>query len=487
MDSANVNIDILHLILQHSDQHAVSQIMKTCHLLNREGVQYLLRALPTISTPSQALSFLVFVLPSRKSADIGHRLRCIDCLHVMSFDDLEVEMVAKLLLPFFTLAAPHAPNFSFLEIDNAERFFAEVPELPAAVAELTTLNVLKLDDVGEKTVVMLRALQSSLTEVDVHFHLDSGIRPSAREDQDPISFLHRSEDTLRCISLRSSVSSPAAGCYRNVHMLSLSYIEMPTTRHFVRAFPNLECLRATEWKAHLEEDPEAAVERQRDLNLAEQARDASWRSLTSYEGSLLMLYMFALRCHVSHICVHDDDEEVLGPTLIRAILGDTSPLHLTIQVGGVEYFLMQAEEFVELSRSREFGRLPSLRLELTLWRSSWDADMEGLINLVFDFIAPSPVPAVTLIVNISSARTEPTHRSQPNGFRRPYNEPPKPSPVKLFLDTLDPDTVAERLFTGNPSRCAVKVIFIRSWEEERDVAHRGYQDLIIDHDFDKFF
>ena len=68
MDSVNLNMDILHLIMARSDQITVSQIMKTCHSLNREGVKYLLHSIPTLWTVSQALSFLQFALPSSLSS-----------------------------------------------------------------------------------------------------------------------------------------------------------------------------------------------------------------------------------------------------------------------------------------------------------------------------------------------------------------------------------------------------------------------------------
>ena len=91
---------------------------------------------------------------------------------------------------------------------------------------------------------------------------------------------------------------------------------------------------------------------------------------------------------------------------------------------------------------------------------------------------------VTLVINISSATTQRIY-SLRHGFGRPNNESPAPSPVKLYLDSLDPDTVADRLFTGNPSRCAVKVVFIRThvWSEQV-TAYRGDPGLIVDHDFD---
>ncbi|KAM5538657.1 hypothetical protein V8D89_007686 [Ganoderma adspersum] len=488
MDSSvNLNIDILHLILDRSDQNTVSKIMKTCRFLNREGVKYLLSTIPTISNESEALSFLQFVLPTRQSADFAHRLRWIDSLHVLVLDEAEIQAVAKVLKSFFVLVAPQAPNFSILEIDYAERFFAADPELPASIASLTTLDFLTLDDAGEKTVMVLRDLQSSLTKVAVHFDIELG--PSAQEDQDPISFLRRSEDTLRWVSLRRTVSSPTGGCYRSVRMLTLNDIDVPTTRHFVHAFPNLQCLRATECMARHELDADAVVLRQRDINVAEQARDGSWSGLTSYKGSILMLYGLGLACQVSHVYVRDDDDEGMEPRQIQAVLGDTRPLHLTIAVRGVEYFLTQADDFVELSASREFGRLPSLLLDLNFRRGSWDADMGGLMNLVYDAIAPSPVPAVTLIINISSATTKPPtyHSLQRHGSYRPSHETPSaPSPVKLYLDSLDPDTVADRLFTGNPSRCAVKVVFIQTWRKQV-TAQRGDPGLIMDHDFDQYF
>ena len=296
----------------------------------------------------------------------------------MLYLETEVEMVANVLKPFFVYVAPLAPNFSHLEIDLAEQFFSVDPELSTSIASLKTLDFLTVDDAGDKTVMMLRALRSSLTKVEVHFDLDVG--PSVREDRDPLSYLHRSQDTLRCISLRSSISSPTpAACYRNVRILTLNYVEIPTTRHFIQAFPNLQCLRATECKSIHDPDPDAAVERQRDLNVAEQALDGSWSGMTLYKGSIFILYVLGLGCQVSHIYVHDDDRDGMEPRQIRAVLGDTRPLHLTIMVHGVEYFLALAHDFVELSGSREFKMLASLSLEFQLWRGSWNADMEGLM------------------------------------------------------------------------------------------------------------
>ncbi|KAI1794824.1 hypothetical protein LXA43DRAFT_994441 [Ganoderma leucocontextum] len=480
MDSMNLNIDVLHLILNRCGQNTVSQVMKTCRFLNREGVQYLLSDVPIIRNEAQASSFVQFALTTRQSADIAHRLDWMDSLHILAWDE-EAKTVAEALKPFFLLVAPLAPNFSLLEVEVAEEFFAADPELTASVASLTTLDVLTLNGAGEKTVKMLRALQSRLTDVTVHFDLELG--PSAPEDMDPVPCLIRSEDTLRCISLRFTISSPAAGCYRNVRMLTLDYIDGPTTRHFVQAFPNLRCLRATECTARDGLDPDAVVQRKRDLNVAEQALNGSWSSLTSYKGSVFMLYALGLACPVSHVYVHDDESEGMDPRQIRAVLGDTRPLHLTIRARGLEYILARAEDFMELCRRGEFQRLSSLRLNFRLWLGGWNLpDPEEVMNLIYDAIAPSPIPAITVLINISGVTAEPPSARQPG-----VNEPPSiPSRVKLFLDSLDADAVADRLFTSNPSRCAVKVVLIRNWKK-RVTVRRGNPESIIELDFDKCF
>ena len=309
MDSLpNLNLDVLHLILGCCSHNTILQVMETCRFLNREGTQYLLSETPSILTKAQASSFIQFALTTRQSADTVHRWNWIRSLQVLACD-YRAREVATILKPFFVSVAPFAPNFSSLEIDFAEDFFSGADaELSSSIASLTTLKALAFRDVGEKTVKILRALPSRLTEAEVHYDLEFG--PSASEDMDPMPCLRHSEDTLHSVSLRSTVSSPAAGCYRNVHMLTLDHVDLPITYHFVYAFPNLQCLRATQCIAcYTESDLDAVVERKRTLNVAEQARNGSWGRLTSYKGSILILYALGLACRVSHVYVHDDVEE----------------------------------------------------------------------------------------------------------------------------------------------------------------------------------
>ncbi|KAM5538656.1 hypothetical protein V8D89_007685 [Ganoderma adspersum] len=481
MDSVNLNRDVLHLILDLCGRDAILQVMKTCRFLNREGVQYLLSDIPAIRTKAQApSSFVQFALTSRQSADIAHRRNWIDSLQVLPWKE-EAREVAEVPKPFFVLVAPLAPNFFLLEIEHAEAFFAGADaEFSASVASLTTLKVLAFRDAGEKSVKILSALPSCLTEAEVHYDLEFG--PSAPEDMDPIPCLRRSEDTLRRISLRSTVSSPTAGCYRNVRMLTLDYIDIPITHHFVRAFPNLQCLRATECTARYTEiDLDAVVQRKRALNVAEQAQKGSWGRLASYKGSIFMLYALGLACPVSHVYVHDD-EEGMDPMQIRTILGDTRPLHLTIRAHGLEYILARSQVFMALCRSVEFQSLPSLRLNFQVQLGGWNPpDPEHIMNLIYDAIAPCPVTAVVLVISFYGVTPEPQRAEQPG-----VNEPATPSRVQVFLDSMDPGAVADRLFTGNPSRGAVKVVLIRNGKK-RVTVHRGHQELIVDLDFDQYF
>ena len=362
MDSVNLNRDVLHLILDLGDGNSISQVMKTCHFLNREGVQYLLNDIPTIRTKEQASSFVQFALTTRRSADITHRRDYIDSLQVLAMFE-EAQKVAKVLKPFFVLVAPLAQNFFLLDLEHAEEFFTGADaELSASIASLKTLEVLAFRDAGEKSIKVLRALQSRLIDVEVHYDLELG---PAYEDMDPVSCLRYSEDTLRCLSVRFTELSPAAGCYRNVRMLTLSYIDIPITGHFVHAFPNLQFLRATECT---EIRADTVVRSKRDSNVAGQARNGSWARLTSYKGSLLILYGMGLACPVSHVYVHgEEDEGAIDPAQIRAVLSNTRPLHITIRADGLGYLLARSQEFIVLCGSAEFRRLPSLRLHFQVW------------------------------------------------------------------------------------------------------------------------
>ncbi|PIL22883.1 hypothetical protein GSI_15579 [Ganoderma sinense ZZ0214-1] len=390
--------------------------------------------------------------------------------------------MARILKPFFVRVAPLAPKFSRLEIEASGAFFAAAdPELSASIASLTTLKILIFRDAREETIKVLRALQSRLVKAEVHYDVEFG--PSAPEDMDPIPCLCNSEDTLRLVSLRHTVSSPAAGRYRNVRMLTLGYIDIPTTFHFVHAFPNLECLRATDCTArYMEIDLDSVAQRKRALNVAEQAERGSWGGLTSYKGSILMLYAMGLACPVSHVYVHDDVEEGMDPTQIRAILGDTRPLHLTVRADGLEYILERSGDFVALCRSAEFLRLPSLRLDfrVSLQVGHWTLnppDPEAIMNLIYDAVAPSPVTVVVFVIRFYGLIPEP---------RQPGIAAVPPARFREFIDGMDANEVADRLFAGNALRGAVQVVLLRDGKK-RVAVQRGYPRLLVDIDFDNCF
>ncbi|WP_410961508.1 hypothetical protein, partial [Salmonella sp. SAL4457] len=60
----------------------------------------------------------------------------LNSLHILVLYEGQIEIISRILKPFFILAASRAPNFSVLEIDLAERFFRAAPELCAPVASL---------------------------------------------------------------------------------------------------------------------------------------------------------------------------------------------------------------------------------------------------------------------------------------------------------------------------------------------------------------
>lgn len=88
---------------------------------------------------------------------------------------------------------------------------------------------------------------------------------------------------------------------------------------------------------------------------------------------------------------------------------------------------------------------------------------------------------MVLVIRFYGVTTEPRLAEQPG-----FNEPPTPSRIRAFLDNMDPEAIADRLFNGNPLRGAVKVILLRNGRGPVTV-HRGDQELIVDLDFDQCF
>ena len=156
-------------------------------------------------------------------------------------------------------------------------------------------------------------------------------------------------------------------------------LHMPTARHYVTTFPNLQVLHASECLGrHSLRGDDGWTER-RLLNISQQGRDGSWRSLRGYVESILFLYLLGLPCHVTYVHICDDEYESMGFQQARAVVADTHPEHVKIHVGEVSYILEQADDVIALCGSPDFRALKTFQLGFYLCPGDCNMDMEAML------------------------------------------------------------------------------------------------------------
>ncbi|KAM5538644.1 hypothetical protein V8D89_007673 [Ganoderma adspersum] len=305
--TASLNVDIMHTIMSYATRNIVSNLMKTCRTMNSEGAKHLLKDGVSVGCDAELVSFIYFLMARRNVDDSLRRLSFFEKFS-LHFDAPSPE-IAGLLAEFFERIAPAALNFTSLEIHTTEALLTSYPPLGAAIAKLTTLEDLELSFGGEHCAELLRTLQSKLVTAIITFG------DGEREDEEipdryrnPILLLQGSKSTLESLRTSFSVSSFYGPRYTNVTKLSLSYMDLPDIEDYIRAFPNLVSLSAFECSGY--GDDSEAWEDRREISMLYQAHNETWRSLSYYWGSVLILWTFGLTCRIPSVELDFDDHEL---------------------------------------------------------------------------------------------------------------------------------------------------------------------------------
>ncbi len=91
-----------------------------------------------------------------------------------------------------------------------------------------------------------------------------------------------------------------------------------------------------------------------------------------------MLYGLGITCPVHFLIVHDHEEEEISISMLRKVVEDARPSHLTVRTTEVRYLLEKATAFVRLCQ--RFGEcLSSFELNLCLSPGDWTLDMGALM------------------------------------------------------------------------------------------------------------
>ncbi|KAM5538655.1 hypothetical protein V8D89_007684 [Ganoderma adspersum] len=390
--------------------------------------------------------------------------------------------MGKAITPFFLEGALRAPSFTQLKIYEAEAVLSANPLLPAAIAVLTTLRHLTLDSCGTVSAAMLRIFRSRLTSAEIAYNIATP--PRSLEDRNAAAILYRSKESLSTVTLEYPLTSADGPSYPNVRSLTLKYMDVPTTRHLVHAFPNLSILRfydhyEGEVDFDFDEDDDR-LERKREANMAEQREHGSWESVLGYKGPLSVLYGLGITCQVLFLVVHDHDDEEINMSMLRKVVADARPSHLTVRITEVRYLLEKAKAFIKLCQRFE-DNLSSLELNLCLSPGDYTLDMGALMECICSALSAAPsvtafkieldwavltsskIPADGVIIDSDGVIFDPAVFTM----------------AREFLNGLDADAVAERLLSSSKSLKTVMVVLARTDEDVVTLKHGPPEDLEI--------
>ena len=486
--------------------------MRTCRDLHRGGIKHLLQKTPSICNERKLKSFLSFCEARGEGAEVAYRMHYLRGLEIdLETDDMEsidsddsgdiqdkLGSTARALTHLITSTIRlYAHNFTRLLLLSGDSLLIADPNLPLAIASLTTLTYLNIGDATERCFGLLGSLQSRLVEAHIGMNIDLIDPP----DGDLTAFLRRSESSLTTLSLYHTSHPSGVACYSQLHTLDIRHLEIPTTRDYVTTFPNLRVLTANECIGHCGEEDEWV--QFRDLNIAQQAQEGSWHSLQSYVGSILFLYLFGLACHVPYVHVDAEAEyESMIIQQVRAVVADTHPEHLIVDVSQVSHVLDQAEDIIALFKDPAFQAVKTFVLNLHLCAGDHKTDMEAMLvsllrsrscwlglhvgwhlhctmlirlpqECIFTAVSSnSTLVGFALMINWSALRWR-TGNNTTRAGSSGKKQRPKLSRAQVFLDNLDVHSVADRLLGSCQSLQAMKVVLGKA------TACRGPVDMLL--------
>ncbi|RDX50245.1 hypothetical protein OH76DRAFT_1482395 [Lentinus brumalis] len=464
---ARLNLDLFHLVMSLADRCTVSRLMQTCRALNHEGARSIFLEDPQLDTGRNFKSFVRFTAARGDAAEVARRLERLRGLRVdLQEEDREAIVLAPLLKQFLVERALYLKNLVRLNINGLCDLIRVEPELPAAIAAMTTLRSLVIRRVEHRGLGMVRDLQSRLTHAVIAL---VGGTLDKLADRDLTVLLQRSRMTLRSLSYESvlkPVVSTSPACYPHVRHLSLNRAETLVTRNLVAVFPHLETLHAS-WLVltPFPGDYDRVLVRHRTKNIAEQHQHGSWSSLRRFTGSLAMLYVLGLTCHVPHISVGIDENEGFEFGWARAIVEDTRPTHLTFDIGFPSYLANEehlVEELTALFSQESLKDIEVLRVNLILYPGDLDLELGLLLDTFLEAIALCSAEAVALTVDsrmLSRGR-----------FSR--DSPEAPGAVEGYLRNFDAHALVIRLVEMAPFLRTV-IISHDGWGYQSVTAQRG--------------
>ncbi|KAH9936767.1 uncharacterized protein BXZ73DRAFT_45012 [Epithele typhae] len=503
--------DVLLTIMSFSDDVTISRLMRTTRYLNTEGARYLLGGDDdTLEIyEDDALCSLISFL----SANDGYRLRHLRGLSLLM---VHPHRPTAVLLGDFLDTFSEKIRITTLCVLHLESLLECSARLRYSLSRLSTLKCVDFGEVGRRGSQMLSMSRSQLVTAtidwtrnsrhprqrssaqtvateDVPAPLSTSVHTStlvhegdeddqredvpdsdsdsdtsleddaSYEDEDsknPVLVLSNSQWTLKSLSADNAFilvdgAQHHEEVYPHVTDLYLKNVEAIETVALVGAFPHLQNLEYSFKRRTVEDLADTdRFESCRMLNIIEQARSGSWKSLQSCRALLSDLFLLAPSCPIRTLYIK-------GPTFIvkamRSVLGRTKPVHLSLESfdAGV------------LARGivRVMGRPYTLQiecLEATLIAgfhaaSPADVDAPAIVDGLVAAVGSLPALRVLVVSVLCYLAADP------------------PCAAEAFMRGLDLDALARRLCAACPTLRTVVVLLsgVRGRANER--VRRGPQ------------
>ncbi len=256
---------------------------------------------------------------------------------------------AALLSLLSRLRTEPSTRFTSLELDgDTEGFLKSSPELPGAIADLTTLKTLRVDPVGKLGANMLLKTKSSLVSVELFLDVIPDLEDvpilEERRISNPIFLLQGSQSTLEKLRASWALTDDNVSydiLYPSVRELDLDSLDVPLTYDYVLAFPNLSRLSVSSVRFSGHRDVSGAT-RYRNANKQDQDDYGTWDALDVVSSSVLDAYLLALRCPVSTLQLFlngTGQSQEWTARMLQSVLDDVHPTVLRLTTGSPRILL----------------------------------------------------------------------------------------------------------------------------------------------------
>lgn len=364
-DGIRLNVDVMDVIMSHSDRETVSRLMKTCRNLNREGARYLLTEDPSLNNPSQVVSLVRFFKGEESRLRLG-LLRGLSIEKGALWSDAyySEQFIVNNLSELFVDIAADACNFERLKMANCITFFKDQGG-SSSITGIWTLKKIELTTFNRNVGLMLQELQSRLVDVTI---LDD-TRCLPQEDRDVLRLLRNSCSTLHTLTVRMTVFLTHEFIYPHMRVLTLERIWPLATRRYVHAFPGLEELRTVRCGGF--DLSIYSLQSMRAENTgSERPPQGSWQSLRLYNGSLVALWALGIQQHIPQLRLFsrckNPDKEPFRALMLRDVVVETRPTDLYVEIYDPTQLYYGARELFALFASPDGQSVHSLELKLWL-------------------------------------------------------------------------------------------------------------------------